>query len=237
MKSSLCLFVVLTSAHFVVAAPVEGVLRLTGKPPPEIAIKMGADCAAAQRTPPTTRHYVVSKDGGLANVFVVVREGVPALAYPVPTEPAVMEAIDCWIQPYIIAVQTNQPVEFRNNSRFMDNLHFSPRINRERNYALMSGGKPISLTFDRAEDFIRIKGDVHTWSFAYVCVVEHPFFAVTGTDGTFRLPNGLPDGTYTLEATHLKAGKARHKINVRDGRADRIEIQLSVPQKNPRSLR
>lgn len=237
MKSSLFFLVILTAVHSLVAAPVEGVVRLTGTPPPEISIKMGADCAAAQKVPPTTRHYVVSKNGGLANVFVVVREGVPARTYPVPSEPAMMEAIDCWIQPHVIAVQTNQPVLFRNDGPFMENLHFTPKLNRGRNFALMAGGKPITLAFDRPEDFIRVKGDVHEWWFAYVCVVDHPFFAVTGVDGTFRLPDGLPDGTYTLESTHLKAGKARHQINVRDGRADRIEIQLSVPQKNPRSLR
>ena len=236
MKSSLCLFVVLTSAHFVVAAPVEGVLRLTGKPPPEIAIKMGADCAAAQKTPPTTRHYVVGKNGGLANVFVVVREGVSARTYPVPSEPTVMECIACQIQPHVIAVQTRQPVLFRNDGPFMENLHFAPRLNPGRNFALMADSS-LNLSFDQPEEFIRVKGDVHPWFFGYVCVVDHPFFAVTGADGTFRLPDGLPDGTYTLEATHLKAGKARHQFTVRDGRSDRIEIQLSVPQKNPRPQR
>ena len=239
MKSSLSFLAVLTAVHSLVAAPVEGVVRLTGTPPPEIPIQMDTACAAAQKVPPTTRHYVVSKEGGLANVFVVVRVGVPARAYPVPSEPAVMECIACQIYPHVIAVRTNQPIEFHNNSGFMENLHLTPKSksNREGNFALMSGGKPAKFTFDQSEDFIRLKGDVHEWWFAYVCVVDHPFFAVTGADGAFRLPDGLPDGTYALEATHLKAGKARHQINVRDGRADRIEIQLSVPQKNPRSLR
>lgn len=237
MKTPLLSVAFLTAVQSVVGAPVEGVVRLTGEPPPEIPIQMDTGCAAAQKIPPTTRHYVVSKDGGLANVFVVVRGGVPARTYPVPSEPAVMESMACRIEPYVVAVQVNQPVIFRNDGPFMENLHFTPKLNQERNFALMSGGKPITLTFDRAEDFIRAKGDVHPWWFAYICVVDHPFFVVTGADGTFRLPDGLPDGTYTLEATHLKAGKARHEFAVRDGRADRIEIRLSVPQKNPRPLR
>lgn len=236
MKTSLSLLIVLTTVHSVVAAPVEGVVRLTGMPPPEIPIDMRPPCAALQKAPSTTHHYVVGKDGALANVFVVIREGLPDLPFPSRAEPTVMECIACQIQPHVIAVQTRQPVLFRNDGPFMENLHFTPRLNPGRNFALMADSS-LNVSFDQPEEFIRVKGDVHPWFFGYVCVVDHPFFAVTGADGTFRLPDGLPDATYTLEATHLKAGKARHQINVRDGRAARIEIQLSVPQKNPRQPR
>src|SRR6266540_2259044 len=56
-------------------AGVSGRVLLRGTPPPERVIEMTADCAAAQERPPTTRHYTVDRDGGLANVFVVIRSG------------------------------------------------------------------------------------------------------------------------------------------------------------------
>ena len=48
---------------------------------------------------------------------------------------------------------------------------------------------------------------------AWVGVVSHPFFAVTGEDGTFTL-KGLPPGEYTLEAWHEKLGTQTQTVTV-----------------------
>jgi hypothetical protein len=50
---------------------------------------------------------------------------------------------------------------------------------------------------------VRFKCDVHPWMFAYVGVVEHPFFAVTDKDGAFKISD-VPNGKYTIEAYHPK---------------------------------
>ena len=50
---------------------------------------------------------------------------------------------------------------------------------------------------------IPVKCNVHPWMRSYIGVVSHPFFAVTGDDGTFTI-KGLPPGKYTLEAWHEK---------------------------------
>ena len=48
---------------------------------------------------------------------------------------------------------------------------------------------------------------------AYIGVVSHPFFAVTGDDGTFTL-KGLPPGTYTIQIVHEKYGTQEQTITV-----------------------
>jgi uncharacterized protein (DUF2141 family) len=54
---------------------------------------------------------------------------------------------------------------------------------------------------------------------AYVGVSPHPFFAVTGEDGTFTL-TGVPPGTYTVEAVHETYGRKHNQITLlRGGRA------------------
>jgi hypothetical protein len=60
---------------------------------------------------------------------------------------------------------------------------------------------------------IPVKCNVHPWMRAYIGVVSHPFFAVTGEDGTFTI-KGLPPGTYTLEAWHEKYGTKDVQITV-----------------------
>lgn len=211
-------------------APVEGRVILRGTPPPEIVIKMSGDCAAAQTKPPTTRHYVVNRDAGLANVFVVVRSGLDGRKFTPATSEVVMDCMACQTEPYVVAVQTGQRLVFRNDGPFQENIHFTGRLNKEWNFGLPARSR-LERRFDVAEDFVRIKGDVHEWFFGYVCVVDHPFFAVTGADGRFQFPDGLPDGTYWVEAKHLKAGSAKREVIVRDGRAGTVEFELNVPIK------
>ena len=52
--------------------------------------------------------------------------------------------------------------------------------------------------------------------------MSHPFFAVTGDDGTFTI-KGLPPGEYTLEAMHEKLGTQEIQVTVgpkETGKAD-----------------
>jgi hypothetical protein len=48
---------------------------------------------------------------------------------------------------------------------------------------------------------------------AFAAVLDHPFFAVSSTDGTFEI-TGLPPGTYVIEAWHEKLGSQTTEVTV-----------------------
>ena len=54
---------------------------------------------------------------------------------------------------------------------------------------------------------IRVKCNIHGWMHAFIGVVDNPYFAVTGDDGTFELKN-VPPGEYTIEAWQEELGVA-----------------------------
>ena len=54
---------------------------------------------------------------------------------------------------------------------------------------------------------MKFQCDVHNWMFAWVTVVDHPYFAISGKDGKFTIKN-VPPGKYTLAAMHRKAAPA-----------------------------
>jgi hypothetical protein len=187
---------------------ITGTVLLKGTPPPEMLISdlsANADCGKLHPHPVSTRNYLVSTNGGLANVFVFIRSGLDGKNFTTPTDPVLIDQAGCLYQPYISGAMTHQKITFKNSDPVLHNIHPTPlaRGNREINRAQMPGGTPISLSFDVPELPVRVKCDVHPWMFTYVFVVDHPFFAVTDRDGNFTIPN-VPPGKYVLEAFHLK---------------------------------
>jgi hypothetical protein len=216
------------SASSVCAADITGKVVLKGTPPPEITIDMASSpdktCGAAHSTPVTTRHYLVSKDGGLANVLVYVKSGLEGKTFPAPTTEPVLDQIGCLYEPYVMGVMVNQKFKIKNSDPTMHNVHATPKANKEFNFAQPLKDQMTERSFDKPEVPVRFMCNVHAWMFAYVAVFEHPFFAVTDKDGNFKI-SGLPNGKYTLQAYHQKTHRdspgVSQEINVTgDTKAD-----------------
>jgi carboxypeptidase family protein len=52
---------------------------------------------------------------------------------------------------------------------------------------------------------IPVRCDLHPWMQAWVGVLAHPYFAVTGADGRFTLSD-VPPGRYTVAVWHERFG-------------------------------
>ena len=102
-------------------------------------------------------------------------------------------------------------------------------VNKEENQAQMAGSPELSFAFTAPENFLKFKCDVHQWMFAWVTVVDHPYFALTGKDGKFTI-KGVPAGKYTLTALHRKAAPTGvdKEIEVKDGAAATADFALEI---------
>lgn len=216
------------------AGDITGTITLTGTPPPERVNEMinsVPDCAKLHTEPVKTQFYVVGSKGELKDVVVYIKDitGKPAAD---STPPLVMDQKGCEYNPVIAAVQTNQKIVVKNSDPVMHNVHPTPTApgNEEKNKAQMAGGPDISFTFPTAENFLRFKCDVHPWMFAWVTVVDNPYFAVSAKDGTYKISN-VPPGKYTLVAMHRKANSGKpvtKEIEVKDGE-NKLDFTLEVP--------
>lgn len=212
---------------------VSGRVVLVGVPPQEKVIRFDQTCGAMQQSPlVTTRHYVVSPDGGLANVFVYISKGtgVDGKKFPTPTTPVLLDQKNCMYQPYVIGAMVNQPIQIRNSDPILHNVHAMPKNDpsSEFNFAEPLQGQIDERKFRTPEVFVKFKCDVHDWMFAYVAVASNPYFAVTDTNGMFQLPSGLPPGGYEITATHLKAGSAKQRFVLKKDANVRLEFRLKA---------
>jgi hypothetical protein len=165
--------------------------------------------------PPTPQpsDAVILNKGKLANVFVYVKDGLPQGRFPVPSDPVVLDQKGCRYLPHVLGVMAGQPLKILNSDTANHNVHDLPRNNREWNQSQLPTDPPIVKTFTQPEVMIPVQCNQHPWMRAYVSVLAHPYFAVSGPDGTFQIKN-LPPGDYTLVAVHEKFGEQTMKIKV-----------------------
>jgi hypothetical protein len=191
-----------------------GTVRFLGTVPAPKPINMSADpsCAKQHSSPAMSQEIVADAKGDLQNVVVFVSEGLGDRIFDPPSQPAVIEQKGCLYAPHVLAVRANQQLEVVNSDPTLHNIHPLPANNREWNKA-EAPGATAEETFAREEVAIPIKCNVHPWMHSYVAVFNHPYFAVTGKDGSFELPN-LPPGTYTIKAWHEKLGTATQQVTI-----------------------
>ena len=218
--------VTVVSIRTILGGEVSGKVTLKGTPPPEVKIAMDPMCGKFNNNQPvTTRHYVTGADGGLANVWVFVKNPPAGKG---PAGDAVLDQVNCLYQPYVFGIGAGQKLTIRNSDPVLHNVNTSASVVQSHrfNIAQPTKGKEDVKTFDKPELPLKFLCNVHNWMFAYAGVFEHPFYAVTDKDGKFKLPD-LPAGKYTIVAKHLKAGETTQEISV-DGNKT-VDFTLSVP--------
>jgi hypothetical protein len=106
---------------------IKGHVRLTGRPPANPIIRMGADplCAKAARESgkrPVQQLVVVDGSGGLANAFVELQGTFPSVP-PAPKDAVVVTQRGCVYSPRVVGVRVGQTLRLVNSDTLLHNLH------------------------------------------------------------------------------------------------------------------
>lgn len=211
-------------------ATISGSVKFTGTPPKPQPIDMAEEQACAEKytNGPTTEHVVVNSNGTLQNVFVYVKEGLPAdMSWPAPAEPKVIDQDGCRYHPHVLGVQVGQKLQIRNSDPVLHNINAKPQAQRGFNISQPVQGMTTERTFNQSEVMVPVECDVHGWMSAYIGVLPHPFYSVTGEQGGFTL-RGLPAGTYTIEAWHERYGTQTQTVTVGEGETKTVEFTFAA---------
>src|SRR5690606_34215305 len=128
---------------------------------------------------------VLAKDGKLQDVFVRIEVGALKGEFKAPDTHAVIDQKDCMYSPRIQGVVAGQDVDIKNSDATLHNVHTYKGAESLFNQAQPKGADPMSKNWD--DGIIKFTCDVHPWMRGFVVVTDHPYFAVSGADGTFKI--------------------------------------------------
>ena len=198
-------------------ATITGKVAFTGTKPVMKDIRGQMDavpmCVKQHEGPIYSEDVIVNSNGTLKNVFIRVKDGLAPKTYPIPAAAVGLDQKGCVYAPHVIGLMVGQNLEIANSDSTNHNIHPLPKLNREWNESQPPQSEKKVKQFLKEEFMVPIKCNVHPWMRVYVGVSSHPFFAITGEDGTFTI-KGLPAGDYTLEAWHERYGVQEIKIKV-----------------------
>lgn len=188
-------------------------VHFEGAVPPNKQLNVGT-CTSDVKGPVFADTALV-KDGKLQNAFVWIKTGLDGYKGPAaPAEPVVMDQSGCMYHPHVVGARVGQKVVFLNSDAVLHNVRSVAEANAPFNDMMSSKGMRLEKVFDKTEVPVRAKCDVHPWMSAFVGVVPHPFFAVSGAGGDVTLAN-VPEGEYEVEAWHEVFGRQTGKARVK----------------------
>jgi plastocyanin len=159
-------------------------------------------------------------------------EALPAVVYiegAVPGSPTVnvrqpeMAQQDTAFQPPILIVPVGTTVRFPNQDKFFHNV-FSYSKTKRFDLGRYPKGEAKTVTFDKPGG-VAVFCEIHKWMRGAILVVENPYYAVVGSDGTFRIPN-VPPGRYKVAVWHPERGKKTFNVVVGASGYARIDATI-----------
>lgn len=197
-----------------------------GAAPERKKLKVDKDVDCCGKFDIRDESLIVDKTGGLANVYVYLRNRtVPiheGLAVATP-EKITLDNRDCIFQPHCLRIWVKKQVfEIINSDPVAQNVAFSPLQDTPANI-ILPVGKNATWKFSRAQSLpVPIACNYHPWERAYILPRDNPYFTTSDVNGFFRIA-GLPVGKWEFQVWHERAGylstpqwpKGRFEIEIR----------------------
>ena len=204
---------------------IKGKIVLDGDVPTLMALVKKGDASAkdaavcAKDGVPDESLIVDSASKGIANVVIYLRKK-PAKINPALVAPAnakvVYDQVGCKFIPHVAVIQAGQTVNVLNGDAVAHNTRGNPLKNQGFNFIVSPNdrvGIPVNSMKLGELLPVGVGCDIHPWMRGWWVVVDHPYAAVTATDGTFEIKD-LPVGENEFRVWHERPGYVEKSLKV-----------------------
>jgi hypothetical protein len=203
-----------------------GIIHFTGNPPAASSTTDAPDPENCGAPTHPSLGIVLNPNHTLKNV-VVYLSNPPRPVPPAPSDPVLLDQLDCQYQPHVVALRTGQTLHARSSDSLPHNVHFLCQANPVQNFGMLHAGDSHDISLANPEIF-PVRCDVHAWMSAYIAVFDHPYFAVSAADGSFQIDR-VPAGSYTLVAWQETLPSQTLSITVPDTGVVNSDFTFAMP--------
>lgn len=161
------------------------------------------------------------------NVLVYIEE-VPG-EWPPPEEPAEVDQVELSFVPHVLPVVKGTTVKFLNSDPILHNIFWQRNGSYSaRNLGTWGKGSSKTYKFDELGEVVLLC-NVHPEMEGHVVVLQNPFFAVVGEEGTYEIKD-VPPGEYTVTTWYSNPRKLRSQsseVTVAAGESAEVDFSLS----------
>ena len=167
---------------------------------------------------------LVSGGGGLKNVFVFL-DKAPDWYKDKPTVEPSLDQKACLFHPHALIVPVGATFLLKNSDTVAHNVKTEPGVNTGQNDG-MPPGSSMTMLFKRAEKKpFQSKCAIHPWMEFYTLTLNHPFSAISDSDGRFEIKD-------------LRAGKYKFRVwHERNRELDAVAVEIKGGETKALSLK
>jgi len=161
------------------------------------------------------------KDGGVVDAVVWLDDVSHGKAFALPASS--LDQKGCMFMPHVVLMAPGQ-LKITNSDAAAHNVHLFSKSNRAFNQVMPQGSDPLSVPLFRPDTVI-VRCDVHTWMQGHIIVAKNPYYALSGSGGSFTLTD-VPPGTYHLKVWQETLGTQEQTVTVQAGQTANANFTL-----------
>jgi plastocyanin len=189
------------------------------------AVEGRVDLPKSNAAPVQAKRYEIVTKGGVLStqppLAVVYLDGTFPRPASVPTKEVAQK--DLTFVPALLPIRVGTKVEFPNLDDTYHNIFSYSPAKRFDLGRYRPEERPIpTQVFDKT-GLVTLRCDIHEHMRGLILVLNSPYFAMTGTDGHFRL-SGLPAGHYTLKAWIDSRTTRERPVELKNGQTLHVDF-------------
>ena len=184
--------------------------------------------------PISTCHNIVQDESlimdslkGIQNVMLYLK----GVKEKVGKQDFVLNNKGCVFVPHVGFATVGSRLVMKNDDEMMHNVHAHYVVGESKrtivNTTLPSKGtEMVNTNAFKNPGKIEFKCDAHPWMSAHIIVVDHPYYAITSSNGQGKILN-VPSGEYELIIFHERLGEITRTVKVASGQTTNLKIEMS----------